>query len=66
MTARSVRFFGVDLEGIELRARDIDWTLGSGTPLTGNAQDLLLVLSGRKLPAGRLAGEPAARFTRPG
>lgn len=66
MTDRSVRFFGVDLEGIELRARDIDWTLGSGAPLAGAAQDLLLVLCGRKLPAGRLTGEPSARFTRSG
>jgi hypothetical protein len=63
---RSVTFFGVDLDGIELRAQDMDWTLGSGTPLTGAAADLLLVLSGRTLPAGRLTGEPAARFTRPG
>ena len=53
---RSVRFFGVDLDGIELRASDIDWMLGSGTPLTGAAADLLLVLSGRTLPAGRLTG----------
>ena len=63
---RSVRFFGVDLDGIELRAQDMDWTLGSGTPLTGAAADLLLVLCGRTLPAGRLAGQPSARFTRPG
>jgi uncharacterized protein (TIGR03083 family) len=63
---RSVTFFGVDLDGIELRAEDMDWTLGSGTPLTGAAADLLLVLSGRTLPAGRLTGERAARFTRPG
>jgi len=62
---RSVRFFGVDLDGIELRADDMDWTLGSGTPLTGAAQDLLLVLCGRILPAGRLAGEPGGRFSRP-
>jgi uncharacterized protein (TIGR03083 family) len=62
-TDRTVRYFGVDLEGIELRASDLDWTLGSGTPLTGAAQDLLLVLCGRKLPPGRLEGEPAARFT---
>src|SRR6266571_1421826 len=47
LTGRAVRFFGVDLSGIELRARDIDWALGSGTPLTGAAQDLLLVLCGR-------------------
>jgi uncharacterized protein (TIGR03083 family) len=63
---RSVTFFGVDLDGIELRAEDMDWTLGSGTPLTGAAADLLLVLSGRTLPPRRLAGEPSARFTRPG
>jgi uncharacterized protein (TIGR03083 family) len=62
----SVKFFGVDVDGIELRAQDMDWTLGSGTPLTGTAADLLLVLSGRTLPAGRLTGEPSARFTRPG
>ena len=44
----------------------MDWTLGSGAPLTGAAADLLLVLCGRTLPAGRLAGEPSARFTQPG
>ncbi len=44
----------------------MDWTLGSGTPLTGAASDLLLVLCGRTLPTGRLAGEPSARFTQPG
>jgi uncharacterized protein (TIGR03083 family) len=61
---QAVTFFGADLAGIEFRARDLDWTLGSGTPLTGTAADLLLAVCGRKLPAGRLAGEPAARFTR--
>jgi uncharacterized protein (TIGR03083 family) len=66
LTDRSVKFFGVDLDGTELRASDIDWTLGSGTPLTGAAADLLLVLCGRKLPPGRLAGEPSTRFTEPG
>ena len=60
---RSVRFFGADIGGIELRASDIEWTLGSGAPLTGTAADLLLVLCGRKLPPGRLAGAPGARFT---
>jgi uncharacterized protein (TIGR03083 family) len=53
-TAR--RHFGVDLDGVQLRADDLDWSLGSGAPLTGAAQDLLLVLCGRRLPAGRLAG----------
>ena len=44
----------------------MDWTLGSGVPLTGTAADLLLVLCGRTLPPGRLAGEPSARFSLPG
>jgi uncharacterized protein (TIGR03083 family) len=60
---QSVKFFGTDLDGIELRATDIDWTFGSGTPLTGTGQDLLLVLFGRKLPTGHLDGKPSARFT---
>jgi uncharacterized protein (TIGR03083 family) len=57
--------FGVDLSGIELRADDVDWSFGSGTPVTGPAQVLALVLCGRLLPPGRLAGEGAPRFTRP-
>jgi len=60
---KTVTFFGADLAGIEFRARDMDWTLGAGTPLTGAAADLLLAMCGRKLPAGRLSGEAAARFS---
>jgi hypothetical protein len=59
-----VKFFGVELAGIELRADDLDWTYGSGAPLVGNAQDLLLVICGRHLPPGRLRGEASARFTK--
>ena len=59
---KTVMFFGADLAGIEFRARDMNWTLGAGTPLTGAAADLLLAMCGRKLPAGRLSGEAAARF----
>jgi uncharacterized protein (TIGR03083 family) len=61
--AKAVRYFGVDLAGIQLRADDLDWTYGSGAVVSGAAQDLLLVLCGRKLPSGRLHGEPSARFT---
>jgi uncharacterized protein (TIGR03083 family) len=60
---RSLRYFGADLTGIELRASDISWSTGSGAPLTGSAQDLALAACGRKLPAGRLHGEPGIRFT---
>ncbi|SFP44809.1 TIGR03083 family protein [Amycolatopsis arida] len=63
MTPRKLRYFGVDLAGIQFRADDLDWTFGSGTPLTGSAQDLLMVLCGRTLPPGRLRGAPATRFT---
>ncbi len=59
---KSTKHFGTDLDGIELRANDIDWSLGSGAVVSGDAQDLVLVLCGRKLPAGRLAGESTARF----
>ncbi|WP_198652807.1 maleylpyruvate isomerase family mycothiol-dependent enzyme [Actinocorallia populi] len=62
---RSRKFFGTDLAGVRLQADDLDWSLGSGEPLTASAQDLLLVLCGRRLPPGRLHGAPAARFTAP-
>ena len=61
---RARKFFGVDLTGVRLCADDIDWTLGEGEPLSGRASDLLLVLSGRTLPPGRLRGAPAAGFSR--
>ncbi|WP_372671328.1 maleylpyruvate isomerase family mycothiol-dependent enzyme [Amycolatopsis kentuckyensis] len=60
---KQVKYFGTDLSGVCLRADDLDWSYGTGTPVTGLAQDLLLVLCNRRLPAGRLRGEPSARFT---
>ncbi|GAA2093048.1 maleylpyruvate isomerase family mycothiol-dependent enzyme [Microlunatus panaciterrae] len=62
---RPRKFFGVDLSDVQLRATDIDWSLGSGTAVLGAAQDLLLVLCGRQLPVGRLSGPISARFTAP-
>jgi len=55
----------VDLDGVELRTDDIDWSLGSGTPVVGAAQDLALalVLSGRRLPRGLLHGQGSERFS---
>ena len=61
---RQLTFFGVDLEGVELRATDVDWTYGSGEPVQGRAQDLLLLVCGRQVPAGRLHGPASARFAR--
>jgi uncharacterized protein (TIGR03083 family) len=64
ITAPAARkHFGTEFSGIELRADDMEWTFGSGQPLAGAAQDLALVLCGRKLPPGRLAGEQTARYT---
>ncbi|MCU1683221.1 MAG: hypothetical protein JWQ81_3960 [Amycolatopsis sp.] len=62
-TSQGLKHFGTDLSGIELRADDVEWTFGSGAPLTGAAQDLALVLSGRKLPPGRLHGDAQSRFS---
>ncbi|WP_327362110.1 MULTISPECIES: maleylpyruvate isomerase family mycothiol-dependent enzyme [unclassified Streptomyces] len=60
--AKTLKFFGADLGGIELRADDLDWSFGTGTPLHGTAQDLLLVAYGRRLPPGHFSGEPGDRF----
>ena len=60
---KSQKFFGTDLAGVALQAEDLDWSLGSGVPMSGQAQDLALVLCGRTLPPGHLRGEPSARFT---
>ena len=62
ISVRAAKFFGADLNGIELRADDLDWSFGTGVPLTGSAQDLLLVAFGRKLPPGRLQGEASGRY----
>ncbi len=59
---KNLNFFGTDLSGVRLEATDLDWTFGEGAPLRGAAQDLLLVVCGRRLPAGRLDGAPAARY----
>uniref|UniRef100_A0AAU2JGP3 Maleylpyruvate isomerase family mycothiol-dependent enzyme n=1 Tax=Streptomyces sp. NBC_00049 TaxID=2903617 RepID=A0AAU2JGP3_9ACTN len=61
----SLKFFGAGLDGVRLCAEDLDWSYGSGAPVYGAAQDLLLLAYGRGLPAGRLRGEQSHRFTRP-
>ncbi|MEU9983113.1 maleylpyruvate isomerase family mycothiol-dependent enzyme [Streptomyces sp. NPDC050856] len=61
VTYKSARFFGADLAGVRLCADDMDWSFGVGTPLTGSAQDLLLVAFGRQVPAGRLRGGAGPR-----
>ncbi|MEU8888512.1 maleylpyruvate isomerase family mycothiol-dependent enzyme [Streptomyces sp. NPDC048442] len=60
---RGTRFFGAKLDGVRLQADDLDWAYGSGSVVTGAAQDLVVLLFGRKVPAGRLSGEASGRFT---
>jgi len=62
---KALKHFGTDLAGVRLSADDIEWTAGpeSGQLVSGAAQDLALLLCGRKLPPGRLHGEAATRFT---
>lgn len=54
----SLKHFRVDLSGIAVQAEDIGWSSGSGTRVTGRAVDLVVALSGRHLPPGRLRGGP--------
>jgi uncharacterized protein (TIGR03083 family) len=60
---RGLKYFGVDLDGVRLEADDLDWSYGSGAPLSGSAQSLAALLCGRTLPPGHLTGAPADRFT---
>ena len=55
--------FGTDIQGRALHATDIDWSYGSGPPLSGTAADLALHICGRSLPASSLEGEALARLS---
>jgi uncharacterized protein (TIGR03083 family) len=48
--------FGFNLDGLKLQATDLDWSFGSGTPVSGAAEDLALLVCGRQVPAGRIEG----------
>lgn len=63
LAPRTTKIFRADLHGIQLRANDLKWSFGTGTPLIGAAQDLLLVAYGRRLPPGHLHGQAQDRFT---
>jgi uncharacterized protein (TIGR03083 family) len=54
--------FGADLDGIELRANDLDWSSGSGAEATGPSRDLLLLLARRSLPRDSVTGPGAQRL----
>ena len=60
---RSLKFFQRDFSGVQLRAADLEWSWGSGEPVTGDAHTLALVLAGRRPPSASLRGALASRFT---
>ncbi|MFI6496067.1 maleylpyruvate isomerase family mycothiol-dependent enzyme [Nonomuraea typhae] len=64
LKAKSIAFFGADLEGVWFTADDLEWSAGSGASVRGSAQDILLAVTGRKLQPGRLSGVTSRRFTR--
>jgi uncharacterized protein (TIGR03083 family) len=45
---RSLSHFGVSLNGLQLRAADLDWSCGEGRVITAPASVLALILSGRQ------------------
>ena len=50
VSPKTMRFFGAELSGVELRATDLDWSFGSGKVVAGEGQELLMLAYGRKLP----------------
>jgi uncharacterized protein (TIGR03083 family) len=57
VSPRSLKHFGTNLTGVELRATNLDWSYGSGATAQGTAQDLALLICGRTLPRGRLKAD---------
>jgi uncharacterized protein (TIGR03083 family) len=50
VTPRSLEFFHVDLDGLALRASDVDWSHGEGHSVVGSSTDLVLALAQRATP----------------
>ena len=68
LTGGGAERFGVQLVGLQLMAKDLDWQWGSGRPVTGSAAELISLACNRTLPDGRnlrndlrrLEGNPCA------
>jgi uncharacterized protein (TIGR03083 family) len=56
------KFFKATLPSVTLSATDMDWTSGSGPTVSGNASDLMLLLSKRPGVIERLTGEGIANL----
>ena len=54
--------FGFPLDGLELRASDLDWSFGRGAVVAGRGRDLLPLLAGRPIPDEAFSGTGAQRL----
>jgi uncharacterized protein (TIGR03083 family) len=52
--------FGVPTAGLEFRATDLGWSSGQGALVSGSSRDLLMLLTGRAVPAELFSGPAAA------
>ncbi|WP_329792633.1 maleylpyruvate isomerase family mycothiol-dependent enzyme [Lentzea sp. DG1S-22] len=53
MKPANVKYFGADLRDKRLEATDLEWAFGQGRPVRDEAQNLLLLVCGRRLPGQR-------------
>lgn len=53
------------LDGVRLEATDVEWAAGSGPTVRGEAEDLVLAMTGRQEGVERLAGEGLRAFAVP-
>jgi len=54
--------FGFPLDGLELRASDLDWSFGCGAAVHGRGRDLLPLLAGRPIPGEVFSGAGTQRL----
>jgi uncharacterized protein (TIGR03083 family) len=47
VTPRSLEFFDLDLEGLALRASEVEWSRGHGRDVVGTSSDLIMALAKR-------------------
>ena len=50
------------LDGLRFEANDVDWAHGNGPVVSGNAEALLLAMTGRTIALGQLDGDGVARL----
>ena len=56
----SLRYFHLDLDGLDLRAPDVGWQHGAGAEVSGDGVDLVLALAARPAGVEQLAGPGGA------